>query len=55
MREIADFDLHNFDDVREHAEPILARVSDGTMPCDMSWPPERVAKFKKWIDDGKRP
>ena len=55
MRQIAGFDLHNLDDVREHATSILARVSDGTMPCDMSWPPERVAKFKEWIDDGKQP
>ena len=48
------FDLWSFDDVAKHAEAILARVREGTMPCDGAWPSERVALFAQWIDDGKR-
>ena len=51
MLAIAGFDLHRFEDVRDHA---LARLTDGSMPCDGSWPPDRIATFRKWIDDGKR-
>lgn len=28
------FDLASYDDVRAHADGILARVADGSMPCD---------------------
>ena len=49
------FDLHKFEDVRDRADSILAVLNDGSMPCDGSWPPDRIAKFRKWIDDGKRP
>lgn len=49
------FDLHRFDDVRDHADSILARLEDGSMPCDGSWPPDRIARFRRWIADGKRP
>lgn len=48
-------DLHKFEDVRDRADDILARLNDGSMPCDGSWPPDRIAKFQKWIDDGKQP
>lgn len=55
MRAIAGFDLHRFDDVSDHADAILARLEDGSMPCDGSWPPDRIALFRKWIEDNKRP
>jgi hypothetical protein len=55
MLAIGDFDLHRFEDVREHADRILATLEAGRMPCDGRWPPDRVAMFRKWIDDGKRP
>jgi hypothetical protein len=53
MLAIAGFDLHRFEDVRDNADLILARLVDGTMPCDGSWPAERVATLRKWIVDGK--
>jgi hypothetical protein len=28
------------------------QVSAGTMPPDGGWPPERVARFKQWMDGG---
>lgn len=55
MLGISGFDLHSLEDVREHADNILARLEDGTMPCDASWPAERIATFRSWIDGGMRP
>lgn len=55
MLAIAQFDLHRYEDVREHADAIAARLEDGSMPCDGSWPPDRIATFRKWIEDGKQP
>jgi hypothetical protein len=55
MLAIANFDLHKFEDVRDNAELIFERINDGSMPCDGSWPPDRIALFRKWIDDGKQP
>ena len=49
------FDLWSYDDVREHADEILERLSEGTMPCDGGWPAERVDVFKRWVDGGKQP
>lgn len=49
------FDLHRYEDVRDHATAILARLEDGTMPCDQAWPPERIAVFRRWIDGGRQP
>ncbi|MGH3998318.1 MAG: ferritin-like domain-containing protein [Pseudonocardiaceae bacterium] len=46
------FDLHRYEDVRDNAALILTRLEDGTMPCDGSWPPERIATFRQWIADG---
>lgn len=49
------FDLHRFENVRDNAPAILVRLQNGSMPCDAPWPPERVALFRRWIDDGKLP
>jgi hypothetical protein len=46
------FDLSSYDDVRAHSEAILRRLSNGSMPCDGAWPPERVAVFREWVDAG---
>jgi hypothetical protein len=46
------FDLASYDDVRANADGILARVSNGSMPCDGSWPQERVDLFRSWVDAG---
>jgi CDGSH-type Zn-finger protein/truncated hemoglobin YjbI/ferredoxin len=47
------FDLWSRDDVATHATAILGRLTAGTMPCDIIWPPERIALLKRWIDTGK--
>jgi hypothetical protein len=49
------FDLRSYDDVREHAEDILERLDEGSMPCDGEWPAERVELFRTWIDGGMAP
>jgi hypothetical protein len=47
------FDLWSLADVTQHADAILQRLEDGSMPCDGAWPPERVAIFRRWIKEGK--
>jgi hypothetical protein len=46
------FDLWDYDDVRADAANILARVVDGTMPCDGAWPQDRIELLRSWIDEG---
>jgi len=46
------FDLWSYDDVRTHAEAILTRLSNGSMPCDGAWPAEKVDVFRRWMDTG---
>jgi CDGSH-type Zn-finger protein/truncated hemoglobin YjbI len=47
------FDLWSYDDVRTHADAILERVRNGSMPCDGVWPREFVEQFERWIEQGK--
>jgi hypothetical protein len=47
------FDLWSHDDVSRHADAILARLRDGTMPCDGAWPPAQVELFQRWAEGGK--
>jgi hypothetical protein len=49
------FDLWSYQDVAQHADPILERLQNGTMPCDGAWPPEQIATFQRWVNSGKRP
>jgi CDGSH-type Zn-finger protein/truncated hemoglobin YjbI len=46
------FDLWSCDDVRAHAADVLARVANGTMPCDGSWPDGQVQVFRRWTESG---
>ena len=46
------FDLTSYEDVRANADGILAKVADGSMPCDGAWPQERVELFRSWVDAG---
>lgn len=48
------FDLWSHDDVATHAEAILARLRDGSMPCDGAWPADRLAVLERWIEEGCR-
>jgi truncated hemoglobin YjbI len=47
------FDLWTYSEVSEHADAILERLRNGSMPCDGAWPPERIAVFAHWIASKK--
>ncbi len=46
------FDLWAAADVSGHGEEILARLRAGTMPCDGTWPAERIDLLARWLDAG---
>jgi truncated hemoglobin YjbI/CDGSH-type Zn-finger protein/uncharacterized Fe-S cluster protein YjdI len=48
-------DLWSYDDVKAHAADILERVSNGSMPCDGSWPKERVEVLLRWTATQMQP
>ena len=47
------FDLWSYEDVSRHADAILSRLRDGTMPCDGAWPAAQVDLFQRWVESGK--
>jgi CDGSH-type Zn-finger protein/truncated hemoglobin YjbI/soluble cytochrome b562/ferredoxin len=47
------FDLWAYDDVTQHADAILERLRNGSMPCDGAWPSDRIDVFQRWVDTGK--
>ena len=55
MVSVAKFDLWARDDVAERSAAILERLEDGSMPCDDAWPEDRVALFRRWMDEGCSP
>jgi len=48
-------DLSSYEEVKMRASEIYTRLEDGSMPCDEAWPPDRLALFKLWIDEGLAP
>jgi hypothetical protein len=46
------FDLWRYEDVRDNAVSIQERLEDGDMPCDGSWPPDQIEKFRLWVQGG---
>jgi CDGSH-type Zn-finger protein/truncated hemoglobin YjbI/ferredoxin len=49
------FDLWSHEDVSQHADAILARLTAGSMPCDGAWPQNRIEVFERWIAAGTPP
>jgi hypothetical protein len=47
------FDLWSHEDVSRNAREILSRLQNGSMPCDVAWPPDRVMVFESWVNAGK--
>jgi truncated hemoglobin YjbI len=43
------FDLWSYEDVSANADAILARLREGSMPCDGAWPSEHITTFERWI------
>ena len=54
MIAVRNLDLSSHADVSSHAELILERLSDGTMPCDGAWPAADIDMFRRWIAQGKK-
>jgi hypothetical protein len=48
-------DLSSYEEVKARVSEIYARLADGSMPCDEPWPPDRLAFFKLWMDEGCAP
>lgn len=46
------FDLWAHADVTKHAQAILGRLENGSMPCDGAWPKDRVEVFRRWVESG---
>jgi hypothetical protein len=46
------FDLWDEGDVRANGEAILERLREGSMPCDGSWPDDRVELLGRWLATG---
>ena len=55
MIDISDFDLSDYEDVKQWAESIYTRLADGSMPCDGAWSEEKLDKFTQWMDQGMKP
>jgi hypothetical protein len=55
MKNVGGFDLSKYGDVKADAENILARLRDGSMPCDGAWTAENVRLFADWIVGGCAP
>jgi hypothetical protein len=49
------FDLWSATDVATHGDAIVARLRDGSMPCDQSWPAEQVDVLSRWLEGGAQP
>ena len=49
------FDLWSYDDVKAHAELILERLEDGSMPCDEPWRDDKIQTLRDWIAAGTPP
>jgi hypothetical protein len=43
--------LHDYEDVKENADDVLEAVQAGSMPCDESWPADRVDVFRTWMSE----
>jgi hypothetical protein len=46
------FDLSAYEDVRDNADAIYERLTEGTMPCDAPWREEDLDRFRAWMDIG---
>jgi hypothetical protein len=49
------FDLWRYDDVSANSAGILERLTEGTMPCDRSWPDADIETVRLWMAEGMPP
>jgi hypothetical protein len=55
MKHYRDFDLSNYEDVKQNYIDIAMQVEAKTMPCDEPWTDAKIALFAKWIEEGMEP
>lgn len=55
MKMFGGFDLSKYDDVKNHAANIHARLDLGDMPPNGRWPQADIDRFKAWMDAGFPP
>jgi hypothetical protein len=59
MNDQVGMDLNDYETVRDNADLILNRLRSTTRPMPPKprgpWPPEWIACFQQWIDNGKLP
>lgn len=48
-------DLSSYEQVKARAAEIYEMLENGSMPCDAPWPPQQLALFKQWMDEGMAP
>ena len=48
-------DLSSYEEVRARAAEIYETLENGSMPCDEPWPKDRLALFKRWMDEEMAP
>ncbi|MFB3886968.1 MAG: hypothetical protein ACE144_17215 [Thermodesulfobacteriota bacterium] len=48
-------DLSSYENVKEKAQSIYARVSAKDMPCVGPWSDQSIEKFKEWMESGMKP
>jgi hypothetical protein len=44
-------DLASYEEVRARAAEIYETLENGSMPCDDPWPKDRLAIFKRWMEE----
>jgi hypothetical protein len=44
-------DLSSYEEVRARAAEIYETLENGSMPCDEPWPKDRLALFKRWMEE----
>jgi len=47
--------MESYEEAKAQAQKICARIEDGSMPCDEPCPEERLALFKRWMEEGMAP
>jgi hypothetical protein len=48
-------DLSSYEEVRAQAAEIYEAPENGSMPCDEPWPKDRLAIFRRWMDEEMAP
>ncbi len=51
----AGIDLSSYEDVKQKAQSIYARLSAKDMPCDGPWNDQFIQRFKNWMESGMKP